>query len=48
VTAKLGGALLTAKAFQHDPDLVFRRKESPCRATDVLDDLGRRVLAITM
>jgi hypothetical protein len=38
-----GNALLAAQAFQHESDLVFRRKVSPCRATDVLDDLGRRL-----
>jgi hypothetical protein len=42
-TAKFGNAVFAAQAFQHDPDLVFRRKVSPCRATDVLDDLRRRL-----
>jgi hypothetical protein len=42
-TAKLGNATFAAQAIQHDPDLVFRRKVSPGRATDVLDDLWRRL-----
>jgi hypothetical protein len=41
-TAKFGDALLTAQAFQHNPDLVFGGKVSPRRATDVLHDLCRR------
>ena len=42
--AQLGDTVLAAQAFQHNPDIVFRREMPPGRPTDVLDHLLRRPL----
>lgn len=40
--AQLGYTVLSAQAFEHDPDLVFGRKMSPRCPVDILQDtLGR-------
>src|SRR5689334_23208456 len=41
---ELGDTVLAAQSFQHDADLVFGRKVSPRRSTDVLHHLCRRFL----
>jgi hypothetical protein len=45
--AILGDTVLAAQPIQDDADLVFRRKASPRRATDVLHDLCRRAFSGT-
>jgi hypothetical protein len=42
LAAQLGDTIITAQAFQHDPDLVLSRKMPPCCTANVLHDkLGR-------